>query len=335
MKTTLSVALTIILILSLTGCFVLEFFFPPIGGGTSRIALYVNYNSLKYSAHNLSGVELVIDKVELLSSGTALKEKEEEKVISIDLRPNVKITSFSSLLQLLGDNFIAQLEFEKEENEDITIKTPTVRLTFDKSATAVYTLQREGEETTFATRVALEIPAKDLTVSIPIKELTNQYRNKATLTLPVGQSTLYVMLNLLNIPTHEETLEMSQPIVLENGFINSISLLQGESCLVHGTIEDKSEQDDPALKIGENWTLGFFDNLFINENNFVASAYTTVQGSAFQNYYFVVPLNNYNAAIYLKPPGLEDEDGFYTEISISTQETSKQAEKLVYPPGQE
>lgn len=335
MKTTLSVALTIILVFMLTGCFVLEFFFPPITGGSSRIALYVNYNALKYTAHNLSGVELVINKVEMLSSGTVLEEKEEEKMISIDLRPNVKITSFSSLLTLLGDNFIAQFEFEKEENEDITIKTPTVRLTLDKTATAVYTLQTEGEETTFATRVSLEIPGKDLIVSIPVKELTNQYKNKSALTLPIGQSTLYVMLNLLNIPTLEETSGQSQPILLENGFINSISLLQGEACLVYGTIEDKSEEDNPTLNIGESWTLGFFDNLFINENNFAAAAYVTAQGSAFQDYYFVIPLNNYSSTIYLKPPGLEDEDDYYADISISTQDTSKQAERLVYPPGQE
>ncbi len=322
----------VLLSLCLSGCFILELILPPIGGGTSRIALYVNYNGIQNTAHRLSGVECLIKKVELLSDGQMVKEISPDKLININLRPNLRIESFSSLLNLLQEKNIAQFEFERDTDTDQTLKNPQIRFTFSPSATAVYTLENETEETTFATSVALIIPEQDLVLSVPIKDIiNNQYRNRSVLTLPIGQTTLYVMLNLSNIPPFKEIDANALPVQLTQGFVNSISLIQDDSTLVYGTIENKSEESDPALRRGENWVLDFYDYYF-NDKDFVMSSYSLSAESAEQYYYFMVPSNNYNSTIYLRPPGLEDEDNYSIDVTISDQERSKQAPRIIYPP---
>jgi len=320
---------------TLSGCFNVEFFLPPIGGGTSRLALYLNYNGIQYTAHRLSGVECRLKKVELISNGQMVQETSPDKTYTINLRPTNRIESFSTFLNLLQERNIAQYVFEKDTDTDETFTNPQIRLTFDKSATAVYTLQNEEEETTFATNIAVEIPDTDLVASIPIKEVTNnQYRNKGKLSLPIGQSTLFVMLNLQNIPPFSEIDPQALPIQLEGGFLNSISLLQDESTLVYGTIENKSEEDDPALMPGENWTLSF-DDYYFDERDFVVSSYSFGSDSNEQYYYFLVPSNNYNSVIYLRPPGLENENDYSIDATIGEQERVKLMQRIIYPPGQE
>ena len=332
MKKSIPLLLIIFLSLILSGCFILELILPPIGGGTSRIALYVNYNGVQYTAHRLSGVECLIKKVELLSNGQAVKELSAEKSLNINLRPTVQIESFSSLLNLLQDTNIAQFEFERDADSDVSLKNPQIRLTFSQSATAVYTLENEVEETTFATSIALTIPAQDLIVSVPIKDIiNNQYVNKGTLSLPIGQTTLYVMLNLANIPPIKEITGNPVPVQLTRGFVNSISMIQDDSMLVYGTIENNSDETDPALIRGENWVLNFYDYYF-NEKDFVMSSYSMSAESAEQYYYFMVPSNNYNSTIYLRPPGLEDEDDYSVDVTIGDQEQIKQAPRIIYPP---
>ena len=205
----------------------------------------------------------------------------------------------------------------------------------DKSATAIYTLEDETEETTFATNIAMELPDTDLVLSVPIKNVTNnQYRDKGKLSLPIGQSTLYVMLNFQNIPDYENIDLETLPVQLQKGFANSVSLLQDESTLVYGTIEDRSEEGDPALVPGESWTLNFYDYYF-QDKDFVVSSYSLLSDSPEQYYYFLVPSNNYNSYIYLRPPGLEDEDDYLVDVTIEEQEQTKLAEKIIYPPEQE
>jgi len=335
LKRTIPLLLIIILSLTLSGCFIIEFFLPPIVGGTSRLALYLNYNGIQYTAHRLSGVECMIEKVELLSNGVSVQETIPDKSFSIKIRPDNRIISLSSLLSLLQENNIAQYEFERDADSDETLTNPQIRLTFDKNATAVYTLEDEIEETTYATQIAMELPDTDLVLSIPIKEVTNnQYRNKGKLSLPIGQSTLFVLLNLQQIPNYDNIDLEALPVQLEKGFINSISLIQSESTLVYGTIEDRSDEGDPALIPGEAWTLNFYDYYF-EDKDFVVSSYSLSIDSAEQSYYFLVPSNNYNSTIYLRPPGLEDEDDYSMDITIEEQENTKLVQKIVYPPGQE
>ena len=335
MKRTIPILLIVMISLALTGCFIIEFFLPPIGGGTSRLALYLNYNGIQYTAHRLSGVECALKKVELISGGQMVQETSPDKSFTINLRPENAIESFSSILNLLQERNIAQFEFEKDTDTDETFTNPQIRLTFDKTATAIYTLNNETEETTFSTNITLEIPDTDLVVSIPIKEVTNnQYRNKGKLSLPIGQSTLFVMLNFQNIPSYSDIDLESLPLQLQEGFVNSVSLLQGESTLVYGTIEDRSEEGDPALIPGETWTLSFYDYYF-NERDFVTSSYALTSGTTQQHYYFLVPSNNYNSVIYLRPPGLEDEDDYSMDITIGEQEKTKSVQTIIYPPGQE
>lgn len=332
MKRAIAILLTVVLPLFFSGCFIIELILPPIGGGTSRLALYLNYNGIQYTAHRLSGVECVLKKVELLSDGTSVQELEPNKAFSINLRPDNRIDSFSSLLTLLQERNIAQFEFERDTDTDEALTNPRIRLTFDKSATAIYTLENESEETTFATNIAMEIPETDLVLSIPIKDVTNnQYRDKGRLSLPIGQSTLYVMLNFHTVPKYDEIDLENLPVQLPQGFTKSISLLQDESTLVYGTIEDRSEEGDPALAAGETWILNFNDYYF-EDKDFVISSYSLINDSNEQYYYFLVPSNNYNSSIYLRPPGLEDEDDYLVDVTIQEQERTKLVQKFIYPP---
>ncbi|MEA1883391.1 MAG: hypothetical protein U9N62_02590, partial [Thermotogota bacterium] len=190
MKRAISILLTLVFSLFLSGCFLIELILPPIGRGTSRLALYLNYNGIEYTAHRLSGVECVLKKVELISNGESVQEVSPDKTFSINLRPENRIDSFSSLLNLLQEKNIAQFEFDRGTDTDESFTNPRIRLTLDKSATAIYTLEDETEETTFATNIAVKLPDSDLVLSIPIKNVTNnQYRNKGKLSLPIGQST--------------------------------------------------------------------------------------------------------------------------------------------------
>jgi len=335
LKRTIPILLIGLLSLLLSGCFIIEFFLPPISGGTSRLALYLNYNGIQYTAHRLSGVECYIKKVELISNGNPVQETLPDKTFTINIRPENRVDSFSSLLSLLQENNIAQYEFERDDDTDESLTNPQIRVTFDKSATVIYTLENEVEETTYATNIAVEIPDTDLVLSIPIKDVTNnQYRNKGKLSLPIGQSTLYVMLNLQNIPPFANIDPQTLPVELEEGFVNSVSLLQGESTLVYGTIEDRSEEENPALIPGEAWSLNFYDYYF-EDRDFVMSSYPLSVGLTEQYYYFLVPSNNYNSTIYIRPPGLEDEDDYLVDVTIEEQERTKLVEKIIYPPEQE
>ena len=335
MKRVIAILLTLVFSLFLSGCFLVELILPPIGGGTSRLALYLNYNGIQYTAHRLSGVECVLKKVELISDGESVQEISPDKTFFVNLRPENRIDSFSSLLNLLQERNIAQFEFERGTDTDEAFTNPQIRLTFDKSATAIYTLDDETEETTFATNIAMELPDTDLVLSVPIKNVTNnQYRDKGKLSLPIGQSTLYVMLNFQNIPDYENIDLETLPVQLQKGFANSVSLLQDESTLVYGTIEDRSEEGYPALVPGESWTLNFYDYYF-QDKDFVVSSYSLLSDSPEQYYYFLVPSNNYNSYIYLRPPGLEDEDDYLVDVTIEEQEQTKLAEKIIYPPEQE
>ena len=335
LKRTIPILLIVVLPLVFSGCFIIEMILPPIGGGTSRLALYLNYNGIQYTAHRLSGVECVLKKVELISDNESIQTVSPDKAFTLNLRPENQVDSFSTLLNLLQASNIAQYEFERDTDSDETLTNPQIRLTFDQNATAVYTLEDPEEATTFATRVAMEIPETDLVLSVPIKDVTNnQYRDKGKLSLPIGQSTLYVLLDLHNIPPYSEIDTQTLPVQLEAGFVNSVSLLQGETTLVYGTIEDKSEEDTPALALGEAWTLNFYDYYF-EDKDFVMSSYGLMSGSKEQYYYFLVPSNNYNSSVFLRPPGLEDEDDYSVEVSIESQERTKSVEKIIYPPEQE
>jgi len=316
----------------LSGCFVMEYFFPPIGGSSSRLAVYLNYNKLNLEAHRLVSVDVILKKVELLSGSTVLKEDTVNTIYSIDLRPDVRINSFQTFLQVIQQNNVAQFDFENENDDDQTISNPSVRLTFDANATAVYLVYDEDDETTEATDVSLVIPNSGLTLSVPIKELTNQYKNKSSLSLPKGQSTLFVLLNLEYIPTLAEVEGLSQPIALQQGFINSISLIQDESCVVYGRIEDTDFNTDATLEPGQVWTLSFFDSIFIGETDFSVSSYSlTTTPTKNQEYYLIVPGNNYTSNIYLRVPEREDEDDIDIEVTLNDQDKARSAETLYYP----
>ncbi|MFW6263107.1 MAG: hypothetical protein ACOC34_03660, partial [Thermotogota bacterium] len=242
---------------------------------------------------------------------------------------------FSSLLNLLQEKNIAQFEFDRYVDTDESLTNPRIRLTLDKNVTANYVLEDEAEETTYATNIAMELPDTDLVLSIPIKDVTNnQYRNKGKLSLPIGQSTLYVMLNLQNIPPYADIDLQALPVQLEEGFVNSISLIQDESTLVYGTIENRSEEGDPALIPGETWVLNF-DDYYFDDKDFVVSSYPESISPTEQSYFFLVPSNNYNSTIFLRPPGLEDEDDYTVDVAIEEQEKVKLVQKIIYPPEQE
>jgi hypothetical protein len=332
LKRAIPILLTVVFSLFLSGCFLVELILPPIGGGTSRLALYLNYNGIQYNAHRLSGVECMMKKVELISDGKPVQGVSPNKTFSINLRPENRIDSFSSLLNLLLERNIAQYEFERDTETDEAFTNPQIRMTFEKTATATYILENEDEETTYATTIAMELPDTDLVLSVPIKVVTNnQYRNKGKLSLPIGQSTLYVLLNFQNIPPYATIDLETLPVQLEEGFVNSISLLQDESTLVYGTIEDRSEEDDPAISPGETWSLNFYDYYF-EDKDFVISSYPITSGSNSQLYYFLVPKNNYNSTIYLRPPGLEDEDAYSQDVTIGDLERVKEVPTIIYPP---
>ncbi len=332
MKKTAVFVSIIVLMFLLTGCFVMEYFFPPIGGSTSRLAMYVSYNKLNLAAHRLAAVKVNLSTVALMSGNTVIEEKNLNSIYTVDLRPDLKINSFGTLLQDLQQNNIAQFDFENENDDDKTISNPAVRLVFDANATAVYSLYDEVEETEVATEIAMLLPNSELTVSIPVKELTNQYKNKSSLSLPKGQSTLFVLLNLERIPTFTQISTGAQPFALQHGFINSISLLQGESCVVYGRVEDTEFDTSATLERGQSWTLSFFDSIFIGENDFSIASYSlTSIPTKNQEYYFIVPVNNYTSDVYLRIPGREDEDDINIEVNLSDQDSALSADTIFYP----
>ncbi|MEA1885088.1 MAG: hypothetical protein U9N62_11325, partial [Thermotogota bacterium] len=70
--------------------------------------------------------------------------------------------------------------------------------------------------------------------------------------------------------------------------------------------------------------------------------YSLFTDSQEQYYYFLVPSNNddsptylYNSSIYLRPPGLEDEDDYLVDVTIEKREKTKLAQRIIYPPEQE
>src|SRR6056297_2259837 len=128
LKRTIPILLIVVLPLVFSGCFIIEMILPPIGGGTSRLALYLNYNGIQYTAHRLSGVECMIEKVELISNGEPVQEAVPDKAFSLEIRPDNRIVSFSSLLTLLQENNIAQYEFEKDADSDESLTNPQIRL---------------------------------------------------------------------------------------------------------------------------------------------------------------------------------------------------------------
>src|SRR6056297_24671 len=101
LKRTIPILLIVVLPLVFSGCFIIEMILPPIGGGTSRLALYLNYNGIQYTAHRLSGVECVLKKVELISDNESIQTVSPDKAFTLNLRPENQVDSFSTLLNLL------------------------------------------------------------------------------------------------------------------------------------------------------------------------------------------------------------------------------------------
>jgi hypothetical protein len=134
------------------------------------------------------------------------------------------------------------------------------------------------------------------------------------------------------MPTYSQIEGMAKPVLLDHGFINSISLVQDESSVVYGRVEDTEFDSNPTLERGQAWTLSFYDSIFIGETAFSVSSYSlTTTQNKYQDYYFIVPRNNYNSDIYLRIPGIEDEDDYSVEVTINEQDRVKAAETLFYP----
>ena len=313
-----------------TGCFLVELILPPLEGGTARIAVYMHYSGINKYAHRLSALKMKVENVEF--SG---KSEDVDKTVEINFRPAQTVNNPSDLVGILSQYQIGQFIFENEDEQEI--ENPVLDITLSPAATVSYMIEIEDEEeeTTESTDVRYLI--EDTTLSLPLKVLTSSFSTKGRLSLPVGQSTLFVLLDLKDISTYEEasstgTTSSSTAISLENSF----SMMKDDTTVIYGQIEDNTgEEEDPALIPGQDWTLDFYDALYLGESNrFSTLSYPLSEewsSSSNQHYFLMVPRGDYNPGVYLRAPGEEDDDEYSVELDLNNDDESKNAGTLEYP----
>ena len=332
MKKIIILSIVIIVLVMFTGCFIVELILPPLEGGSARMAVYMHYSTINEYAHRISSVELNVESV-------SFSEKTEpvNKPIVINFRPAQTVNTPSDLVGILSQYQIGQFIFNNEDDDEQEFENPVLDISLSPEATVSYIIEIEDdeeEETTESTDVRFLVEDTDL--SAPVKVLTSSFSTKGKLSLPVGQSTLFVLLDFSELSTYEEaastgTTNSSTAISLGNSF----SMMKDDTTVIYGQIEDNTEEEDPALVPGQDWTLDFYDALYLGESNrFSTLSYPLSQewsSLSNQHYFLMVPRGDYNPGVYLRAPGEEDDDEYSVELDLNNDEESKNAGTLEYP----
>jgi len=238
--------LIVLLPVFLTGCFVLDIFFPLPGKAKRNLSVFIHYKNLSLENHEMVSVELYFTKVQF--GGV---EAEVNKTFTLALSPTRQTQNLTDFFS--NEDIILQQYTYSESQADIA--NPSLSFSLGPVATVTYMDYVEsemgGEGTAEATTVSFNLTATNLTA--PVKRLTSAvFGDYPSLTLPSGQSRLLLLLNLKAIPTLQ-----ALKIGNERSFslAGSISMVSRDLCFISGTVSDNSS--DETLVEGQYWTVDF------------------------------------------------------------------------------
>jgi len=313
--------ISILLPFLLTGCFVLNLFFPLPGKSERNVSVFLHYKNLSLENHEMVSVELYFTTVQFGAKTVGVN-----KTFTLSLTPSRQTQSLTDFFS--NENIsLAQYTFLESEAD---MATPSLSFSCGTEATVTYMTYVEGafggEGTTEATSIVFNLTKT--TFSAPVMQLSSAaFRNYSSITLPGGQSRLVLLLNLKSIPTLQALkAESGRSFSLEG----SISMVSRDLCFIYGTVSDNSSAE--TLVRGQYWTVDF-DELsgLVFEDYYWGFGTYPIEGSLKNHRYFFfapqIPNQTYRAFFDLYIPGqsgsigrkefdVQDIDDFRLDLTI-------------------
>ncbi len=262
----------VVISFALSGCFVLETFFPPIGENEAKVSVYLNYYTINRENRNIKSIEIPIKSISLNGNK---KDDVGNKVLT--LRCDQKFTDFGTFFGFYSSlsNFVFPA--------DTTLTGPHVEMEFESPLKVTYLKEDIGGAQ--ATEVYFSVPADKRKIDMKIKTLAGNLNEMSELDLPEGQSEIIMMLNLDGIIPLKDI--GGDVPTLTNGFNGSFAMLTDDICLVSGKLTDTNET--PILHAGEGFVVNLSSTFYLGETQFNYLSYPVFSDSVNRYYYMLIP----------------------------------------------
>jgi len=252
----------------LSGCFVIEFFFPP-EKKLYKANFYAYFYNVHPKNHSLQGVDIPIQSLNFGGQEIA-----EQRIIELSLTPSGEVDEFADLFAFLVVPLYGSLDFAEEQ---IPIRQPAITITLGSTLTAHY-INPETQEP-FA--VDLPIQQSSRTLVLNLKDLTTSgFSTKDRLFLNPVETQIFMVFNLVNLPqwdNYDETVPVSLG--------QSIYMITDDLVLLYGRI---LSQDEDLLLPGQRWSLSFQDDPLLYLGGFPFRALSYPVAPLDQHHYFLL-----------------------------------------------